>query len=609
MKVAYRSFLGVLVGVLLLTMFLILHTQAASQVSPKTSINSLSPATSVHEKVVNANSIVYWYSDHDWNKPIMLAQQGVYTGDTVALACYTRGSTVLPNNDPLWYWAEIVSGHGQGAGWVNNYFLNTGTNQPNIPINGVKACPKDPYVWSNTGTANIRALPEDNSTILDPPSPANSTQIGPFCWLDGAWANGNYWTNRWFQVQTADEFDAFHGYIHASLLANQHTTSHCDASIQNPVTPVSIVTLAQGPAYSGNAYRYAITLSAFPKNATISVECYDSVSPAGFGSPFTMRTDANGYSFLLSECYSGDGPDHWVIAGSITSNYVQWGSGNQNPPSANPTVTLAQGPSVSSGVYRYVVTVSGFPANTSVSVECYDSVSPAGFFQFTMTTDSSGNASTQSECYSGDGPDHWVIAGGVTSNHVQWGGGSTNNPSTPTPIPTATPPPIPTPSPTPTPTLPPSQPVDAYSNYGPANTGYPICRGNPNNPQSWPGGTVSQTFTVQAGVASLSSALVQIDPDSTVTAHMSLAVNGNVVATADAAAAGDTQFHFGPVSVSAGDMITLSISFTATYGKIITVYTAGSPGGTFTTSDSCPAGASNVSTTNTGLRARVSGMS
>jgi hypothetical protein len=165
------------------------------------------------------------------------------------------------------------------------------------------------------------------------------------------------------------------------------------------------------------------------------------------------------------------------------------------------------------------------------------------------------------------------------------------------------------PTPSPTPTTPPSHPVDAYSNYGPANTGYPICRGNPNNSLSMPGGTVSQTFTVPAGVASLSSALVQIDPDSAVTAHMSLAVNGSVVVTADAVAAGDTQFWFGPVSVSEGDVITLSISFTATYGKIITVYTAGSPGGTFTTSDSCPDGASNVSLTNTGLRARVSGMS
>lgn len=179
--------------------------------------------------------------------------------------------------------------------------------------------------------------------------------------------------------------------------------------------------------------------------------------------------------------------------------------------------------------------------------------------------------------------------------------------SPPVSIPTVTSPPVSIPTVTPTPV--PAQPVDAYSNYGPANTGYPICRGNPGNTLSMPGGTISQTFTVPGGVASLNSAMVQIDPDATVTAHLSIAVNGVVAATTDAAAAGDTHFNFASVSVSAGDVVTLSISFTATYGKIITVYTAGDPGGTFATADTCPDGASNVSLTNTGLRAVVYGMS
>ncbi len=177
-----------------------------------------------------------------------------------------------------------------------------------------------------------------------------------------------------------------------------------------------------------------------------------------------------------------------------------------------------------------------------------------------------------------------------------------------TPQPTTTPVQTPQPQPTPSPVSP-SQPVVAYSNYGPANAGHAMCRGNPSNSLSMPGGTASQTFTVPAGVASLSGALIQIDPDSSVTAHLSVAVNGNVAATANAAAAGDTRFGFGPIGVSAGDVITLTISFTSTYGKIITVYTAGSPGGTFTASNSCPDGAPNVSTTSTGLRAVVSGMS
>lgn len=106
--------------------------------------------------------------------------------------------------------------------------------------------------------------------------------------------------------------------------------------------------------------------------------------------------------------------------GSGTQN--QPPSGQSNPPVPNPTVTLAQGPVTSSGAYRYAVTLSGFPANITVSVECYDSVSPSGFYNFGLSTDASGNGFTQSQCYSGDGPDHWVIANGITSNHVQWSG-------------------------------------------------------------------------------------------------------------------------------------------------------------------------------------------
>ena len=136
-----------------------------------------------------------------------------------------------------------------------------------------------------------------------------------------------------------------------------------------------------------------------------------------------------------------------------------------------------------------------------------------------------------------------------------------------------------------------------------------MCRGNPGNYLSMPGGTATQTFTVPSGVASLSSAMVQIDPDATVTAHFSISVNGHVAATTTATAVGDTHFNFGSVSVHAGDTITLSITFSATYGKIITVYTVGNPGGRFTASNSCPDGAPNYTTTSSGLRAVVSGMS
>ena len=181
---------------------------------------------------------------------------------------------------------------------------------------------------------------------------------------------------------------------------------------------------------------------------------------------------------------------------------------------------------------------------------------------------------------------------------------ATTGPTSPTATPGSTPP-------TPTSTTAPVQhnPVDAYSNYGQSNlAGHAMCRGNPGNPLSMPGGVATQTFTVLNGVSSLNSAMIQIDPAS-VTAHLSVLVNGNVVATTAADAVGDTHFNFGSVSVSPGDQVTLRIEFTATYGKIITLYTVGNPGGHFSARNSCPDGAPNFDSTTSGLRAVVSGLS
>ena len=91
------------------------------------------------------------------------------------------------------------------------------------------------------------------------------------------------------------------------------------------------------------------------------------------------------------------------------------------PTPQSPSVALAQGPTAPSG-YRYAISLSGFTANTPVTISCRDSVNPGGFYTFSLTTGGNGQASTQSYCYSGDGPDHWVVANGIASNHVTWGG-------------------------------------------------------------------------------------------------------------------------------------------------------------------------------------------
>jgi hypothetical protein len=119
--------------------------------------------------------------------------------------------------------------------------------------------------------------------------------------------------------------------------------------------------------------------------------------------------------------------------GSATPTHASSSSGTS---SGNPAVSLAQGPAASAG-YRYAVTLDGFPPSSGVRVECYDSAKTTGFFSFTLDTDSSGHASTSSQCYSGDGPDHWVTANGITSNHVTWGTGAQSTPAaTPAQAPT-----------------------------------------------------------------------------------------------------------------------------------------------------------------------------
>lgn len=197
-------------------------------------------------------------------------------------------------------------------------------------------------------------------------------------------------------------------------------------------------------------------------------------------------------------------------------------------------------------------------------------------------------------------------------------------PRTPSPVTSSTPP-SPTPRPTPpatpqTTTPPPSTPpstllahtaTTAWENYGAAALpGHPVCRGNGNNLASWPGGTVEQTLAVPSGVTQLTGYKVQLDGDSSVTSTLSVYVDGALAATSSAVTSGDTTFSFGPVSVRQGQAVRLSLSFSATSGKIVTAYTtAGTPGGTVTITNSCPdtKHAFDFTSSTVGLRAEVLG--
>ncbi len=174
--------------------------------------------------------------------------------------------------------------------------------------------------------------------------------------------------------------------------------------------------------------------------------------------------------------------------------------------------------------------------------------------------------------------------------------------------PPANPPASGQPAPTPAPPRPAATRVNPYDNYGPATQGHLMCRGNPGRPESQPGGTATQTFTVPGGVASVDHAMVQIDPAAAVTAHATLSVNGTARASTATSAAGDTHFSFSPVAVAPGDEVKLSITFSASEGKLIAIYAAAVVGGAFTAQNSCSDGAQSFSKAN-GLRAVVSGWS
>lgn len=147
------------------------------------------------------------------------------------------------------------------------------------------------------------------------------------------------------------------------------------------------------------------------KNSPGTFSIAAATSPGGGGAPNGGGTAAN----------EGSGSSGSVSGGSS-------GSGG------TPRVLLAQGAAAPEG-YRYAVSLSGFAPRSAVSVECYDSVDPGGFFHFAIATNADGGAYTQSECYSGDGPQHWVTAGSVTSNYVSWSSGAAPLPPPPPPPP------------------------------------------------------------------------------------------------------------------------------------------------------------------------------
>jgi hypothetical protein len=153
-----------------------------------------------------------------------------------------------------------------------------------------------------------------------------------------------------------------------------------------------------------------------------------------------------------------------------------------------------------------------------------------------------------------------------------------------------------------------------YYNYGSEERGQLMCRGNPNYPEGHdvPGGSFSQTMTVPAGVATINTVEIQIDPVATETASLTLSVNGTPRASASATPNANTYFYLPNVAVSQGQSVAINVSLSDSgdnsKGQLITIYGSNAGIGVFTWSNPCVQGnnESGSSTSHT-LRAVVSG--
>lgn len=292
--------------------------------------------------------------------------------------------------------------------------------------------------------------------------------------------------------------------------------------------------------------------------------------------------------------------------------------------SAQIKVTVPTGVTFKRDLVGWIATVSGCVARAIPKLEADGLLNRFTSEQLAQTATLLSRAGTLLEAgkIAANLADLWIAQGEDMQGNMSFSIGRKAESLPPDPAPAPAPVPVPVPgslppgvgssaegAPRPAASPAPRVRVNAYDNYGQPAVGRAMCRGNPGRPESMPGGTATQRFTVPTRVASIDTALVQIDADSRVTAHATLAVNGAQRASAVAEAAGDTRLTFGDVAVRPGDQVALSISFTASFGKIITVYTTGSSGDTFTASNSCPDGAPSFSTAPDGLRAVLTGWS
>lgn len=172
------------------------------------------------------------------------------------------------------------------------------------------------------GCAPIAELPDGEPVIMQ-------------CWTDQGSAGpyGPDSSPRWFSVYVPRL--GLTGFVWSGLTdpATQTDTPNCyadgyrDPSPDDPVedeaaSGVESVELYQGP-YAPDGYRYEVHVRAVP-GSVVTVECFDTVDSEVPFYTFDLAVGADGYGATTSQCYSADGPDHWVSVNGVWSNTVTW---------------------------------------------------------------------------------------------------------------------------------------------------------------------------------------------------------------------------------------------------------------------------------------------
>ena len=95
-----------------------------------------------------------------------------------------------------------------------------------ILVGAAPAAASASVVSSASGGANFRGLPWHPPFRWLP----NGTVVDMICWQDSVWAQGNYWTNRWYYstARVGGRYYNPSGWVHASLVAHPASVARCN---------------------------------------------------------------------------------------------------------------------------------------------------------------------------------------------------------------------------------------------------------------------------------------------------------------------------------------------------------------------------------------------